>query len=359
MSTPSTTSKTQARPSSSEAPSICSKTMQSKIATPIPGPPEPIPSSYQPKCAIKKLPADSTLEDILTVIEQDGGVILTDLVSAEQLAAIDADVEAEKEWTPTTENSALSIIPKETLVVPGLVGKSDTIAELCEHPVLEQLRKHILEYRFSVIREDFVEENIIDPLLSISSTLYIGYGAPRQRLHRDDNVHGIKHDMPFQLNQQSQFACLVAGSRTTRENGATMFVPGSHKWDDSRRPRLDEVCFAEMEPGSALIFLASCYHGGGTNQVPGEVRKIHGLFFCRGNLRTEENQFLAIPRSKVLKMSPKMLSLLGYKKPTTVLGIVENHDPSLDLEAVFNLESKRNISKRDSGFHSAERIVVS
>lgn len=90
-----------------------------------------------------------------------------------------------------------------------------------------------------------------------------------------------------------------------------------------------------MEPGSALIFLASCYHGGGHNSIPGEVRKVHGLFFIRGNLRTEENQFLAIPRSKVLNMSDEMLSLLGYKKPDTVLGIVENDDPWKDLKGVL------------------------
>jgi ectoine hydroxylase-related dioxygenase (phytanoyl-CoA dioxygenase family) len=90
-----------------------------------------------------------------------------------------------------------------------------------------------------------------------------------------------------------------------------------------------------MKPGSALIFLASCYHGGGHNSTSSEVRKVHGLFFIRGTLRTEENQFLAVPRSKTLTMSDKMLSLLGYKKPTTVLGIVENEDPSLNLRCVL------------------------
>lgn len=113
-----------------------------------------------------------------------------------------------------------------------------------------------------------------------------------------------------------------------------------------------------MDPGSALIFLASCYHGGGTNQVPREVRKLHGLFFVRGNLRTEENQFLAVPRSKVLSMSSKMLSLLGYKKPSTVLGIVENKDPALDLPAVFGMDEKSSTSKRDSGFYVAESPPV-
>ena len=90
-----------------------------------------------------------------------------------------------------------------------------------------------------------------------------------------------------------------------------------------------------MEPGSALIFLASCYHGGGHNTTSDEVRRVHGLFFCRGNMRTEENQFLAIPRSTVLEMDPKLLSLLGYKTPSVPLGLYENDDPSRDLASVL------------------------
>jgi len=90
-----------------------------------------------------------------------------------------------------------------------------------------------------------------------------------------------------------------------------------------------------MSAGSALIFFASNYHGGGHNSVPGFVRTMHSLFFIRGNLRTEENQFLAIPRSKVQKMSPKMLELLGYKKPTIPLGTVEGISPHEDLKGIW------------------------
>ena len=91
----------------------------------------------------------------------------------------------------------------------------------------------------------------------------------------------------------------------------------------------------EMAPGSALIFLASTFHGGGHNATPDFVRNMYSLFFVRGNLRTEENQFLAIPHSKVKKMSPKMLELLGYVKPTTAIGVVDNASPHADLDGVF------------------------
>jgi hypothetical protein len=209
-----------------------------------PEPPRPIKSSYTPRASIKRIPARAPVEEILEVLENDGGVILSNLVSVEQLSAIEEEIEVHQKSAPTTENSALHIIPKQTLVIPGLVGKSQTVAKLCELPVLEQLRTHILQDKFTIIREGNVEENCIDPLLSISITLNVGYGAPRQILHRDDNVHGIKHATKFELNKASQFACLIAATKTTRENGATMFIPGSHKWDDERRPLLEEVCFA-------------------------------------------------------------------------------------------------------------------
>lgn len=90
-----------------------------------------------------------------------------------------------------------------------------------------------------------------------------------------------------------------------------------------------------MEAGSALIFMGSAFHGGGHNSLPDVTRVVHGLFFIRGILRQEENQFLAIPHSKVLQMSPAMQSLLGYKKPEAALGLVDNNDPCTNLASVL------------------------
>lgn len=90
-----------------------------------------------------------------------------------------------------------------------------------------------------------------------------------------------------------------------------------------------------MDPGSALIFMGSAFHGGGHNSVPNTSRIVHGLFFVRGIFRQEENQFLAVHHKKVLQMTPTMQSLLGYKKPDSSLGLVENKDPCTDLAGMF------------------------
>ncbi|KNG91251.1 phytanoyl-CoA dioxygenase [Aspergillus nomiae NRRL 13137] len=306
--------------------------------------PAPIDPSYQPTASVEKIPATTPIEYILAILERDGGVILTDIVSKDDLSAIEQELQPwngkhRRHLDPTVDGDAFTTIPPQTTLVPGLVGKSKTVAQICEYPVLEELRQRILRDDFVLYREGNAEPNTLDPLLSLSVSMNIGYGAPRQLLHRDDNVHNIRHTrnpfVPWSFKQVSQFGCLIAGCEVTRENGGTMFVPGSHKWDDDRWARADEVCFAEMSPGSALIFLASAFHGGGHNSVPDSVRTMHSLFFIRGHLRTEENQFLAIPRSKVREMSPKMLELLGYKKPTTALGIVDNMSPDEDVDGIW------------------------
>ncbi|KAL3426054.1 hypothetical protein PVAG01_02845 [Phlyctema vagabunda] len=298
--------------------------MQVKIPTPA----QPLDSDYVPKASITKLPATAAIDEILQVLDRDGGLILTDFVTTSQLDSI--NMETKKHYEGQQKHT-VAIVPQETVLLGGLVGKSPTVTKICESDLLTQLREKILVENFEVAQEDWRREFRVDPLLSISLTFNIGHGAPRQRLHRDDQIWGTTHDGNFILEKERQFACLIAGVDCERANGATMFVPGSHRWADGREPKLDEICFAEMTKGSALIFLASAYHGGGHNSVVGSTRTVHGLFFCRGFLRTEENQFLAIPRSVALGMSNEMLTLLGYKKPESTLGIVENQDPNTDL----------------------------
>ncbi|KAL8727342.1 MAG: hypothetical protein Q9166_006110 [cf. Caloplaca sp. 2 TL-2023] len=301
--------------------------------------PEPFPPNYKPSTRIAELSASAPIEEILSVIDRDGGVILNNLVSFEELKSIEKELERYvKRDRDEDEGFFKGLVPQETLLIGGLVGKSDTLAKICEHPVLEELRREILTDHGTRRIEKYDLPYHIDPLLSVSLSFRIRYGAARQRLHRDDGTHLIEHESkPYQLINSAQLGCLIAGVETTQANGATMFIPGSHRWDDQREPRLDEVTFAEMKPGAALIFLASCWHGAGHNSVPGFTRVVHGLFFVRGTMRTQENQFLAIPRSKALTMSPKMLKLLGYKQPAAALGMVENVDPMSDLAGFLKM----------------------
>jgi ectoine hydroxylase-related dioxygenase (phytanoyl-CoA dioxygenase family) len=59
--------------------------------------------------------------------------------------------------------------------------------------------------------------------------------------------------------------CVTAITKTTKANGATVVIPGSHKWGDDRCPSDHEAVAAELDPGDSLIFLGTTYHAGGAN----------------------------------------------------------------------------------------------
>ncbi|QDS70259.1 hypothetical protein FKW77_007580 [Venturia effusa] len=160
----------------------------------------------------------------------------------------------------------------------------------------------------------------IPPRLSLSVCFDMrpGPGAKRQPLHRDEDVWGTKHDRPFRKEDVRQLGVLIAGTRSVRENGATLVIPGSHLWDDERVPREEEAAYAEMEPGSALLFLSGTRHAGGKNGIrdprdPLARRVLFSYFFAKGYLRQEENMLLSIPREVVLGMDVEMQRLIGYE----------------------------------------------
>jgi hypothetical protein len=157
--------------------------MSQKMARITPTYPDRISPSYTPKTSITKLPADTPLEYILAIISRDGGIILENLVSPTELSAINSEVQPwsqqARHSTSASKTDAFTIMPFQTTIIPGLVGKSPTAASICELPILESLRQSILVDKFNVHREDFHEPNTIDPLLSLSMCMNIGYGALR------------------------------------------------------------------------------------------------------------------------------------------------------------------------------------
>jgi len=107
-------------------------------------------------------------------------------------------------------------------------------------------------------------------LLTASQAICIHPGEAAQAMHYDDSFYPIPRPRPA-----ISLSIVVAVDAFTAENGATVIVPGSHRWSDAqvaearsgkptslikdRRP-------VEMPAGAALIFLGTLVHGGGANR---------------------------------------------------------------------------------------------
>lgn len=88
------------------------------------------------------------------------------------------------------------------------------------------------------------------------------------------------------VGRDSGIAMFLAGTRTTKENGATRFVPGSHLQGSAEGPgNEDEAVYAEMEKGDCLVMFTSLYHAGSPNLTEDEERLVYTNFSIRGTLR--------------------------------------------------------------------------
>jgi len=154
-------------------------------------------------------------------------------------------------------------------------------------------------------------------MLASTAALRLVPGAKPQQLHRDQIAYLVRHNPAYPL-YTPMVGCLIAGSKCTRRNGATAVIPGSHVWDDSRAPKVEECTYAEMEPGSALFTLGSTYHGAGENKCELEeedsLRTIFAVFGQRDYYRQDQEEVLSTPIEIVRQLPEDILKLCGFCK---------------------------------------------
>lgn len=240
--------------------------------------------------------------ELLTALAEYGAVIVEDFLSPEVLATLNTEVdslvaaEGDKERRFVNPQIAEFFGDKVTHL-SGIAGKSPGFV------------KHVLLHScYQSVCEHILKPNCSDYQLNIAHLMEREPGSEAQILHRDAWVW--KRLPP--MNGEVQLASLVALSDFTADNGATLVVPGSHRWSDERYPDVSEAVPASMKAGSAVIYLGSTFHAGGTNSTQDSVRRGLHVSYCLGWLRTEENQALATPLDVVRKMPIRAQQLLGF-----------------------------------------------
>lgn len=229
----------------------------------------------------------SNSDNVVQSLISSGGVVIRGLLSESTLAVIEKDVrpylEADKPWQG-------NLFPPETRRVYGLAGKS---REFMHHIVANSLYQSVcdklLTSRFISYLGRKLEISTSKPQLNNTIVFSIGPGARNQELHRDDMIHHnyltAISPSEYKVGRDTGIGLFVAGKKSTKANGATRFIPGSHLWDSLEPPDEDLVFYAELDPGDAFIMLSSCFHGGSANKTHNEERLLYSCFMTKGFLR--------------------------------------------------------------------------
>ena len=269
---------------------------------------------------VKHVSVDTPVENILSILDQDAGVVIDNFLSSDDLDLIKEDL---KPYLNVTNNGQDNFTGFETKRVGGLLARSKTCQELALNPLINEMA------------ESFLSPHCQNYQLHFSSAIQIGPGESSQILHRDRGVWGGY--VPRKV--ETQFSTVWAINDFNEENGATQVVPGSHKWDKNREQLPDEIAFAEMKAGSVFIYTGSVLHGGGTNTTD-ESRLGVFLHYAPSWLRQQENQYLSYPPEVAKDFSPELRSLIGYSKGGYVLGFFT--DPN-DKEGKFESVSPEKL----------------
>ena len=250
---------------------------------------------------LRRLAADKPVADLFAALEDDGAVVIEGLLDPGLLRRVNAEVSdavtAADPAMPHLNPAIAGFFGTRTRHVAGLASKSRAFAtEVMCHPTLLALCDAVLlpacaEY-----------------VLNLGHIIDRGPGSEQQLIHRDELtwVH-VPRPAP-----QLQLASMIALSEFTAENGATLLVPGSHRWPWDRQPRPEEFVQAVMTAGSAVVYLGSVLHGAATNRSADVWRRGLHLSYVVGWLRTEENNVLATPPAIARTLPERAQRLLGY-----------------------------------------------
>ncbi len=178
----------------------------------------------------------------------------------------------------------------------GLPGLSSHCPEIISHPYLLKLAYHMLG----------AGKSCRDIRVSTMELMVLGQGEVQQSFHRDFDswpyTEGSRHHL-------SLISANIALCDFTENNGATIVVPGSHRWPKDREPKPFETCRAIMNKGSALIYSGDVLHGGGSNHEP-EIRTGFYVGYIPSWLSNLENHAVSNPPETIEALDDKTRSLL-------------------------------------------------
>ncbi len=250
---------------------------------------------------VQELKNTAATAEVVEVLQQDGCVVVRNLVAESLMEAIYDELKTFIEATKFGRDDFAGFRTQRT---GSLVARSQSFHQLAMHPLVLDTAAKVLGPHCQKFQLHLTQVIKIDP------------DEPAQMIHRDQLIYSPFH---FPEGIECELHTMWALTDFTEENGATRVIPGSHKWEDGLSPSHEETAAAEMPKGSVMLFTGSLYHSGGTNRS-NEPRMGIEVGYNFGWLRQEENQYLAVPPDIARRLPEELQSLIGYSMGGYALG---------------------------------------
>lgn len=254
--------------------------------------------------------AEARLAGSVAELAREGYAIITDAVPEALVRQLDDTLRADFDKTPFCEGGFYG---SRTKRFGRLLARSAFAEPFVRHPLILAMAEELLGPWCDTLQ------------LNLTQAIALHPGALPQLPHRDQDMwRGAIGETEYLINVMWPFTDYRA------DNGATLVWPRSHG-AAALAPEPDgDPIVAEMQPGSALVFLGSTLHGAGGNDS-GDIRRGMIVSYCLGWLKPYENQWLAYPPEIARGFDLELAALVGYRQHRPNLGNFEGQCPSILL----------------------------
>jgi ectoine hydroxylase-related dioxygenase (phytanoyl-CoA dioxygenase family) len=260
---------------------------------------------------LRQCPPAPSAQDWAEELLHAGYCIIPDAAPVSLVKALSADLDERFQKTPFCQGGFYG---RRTKRFHGLLKRSRYAAPFVANRLILDVVDQILSPHCDMWQ------------LNLTQALELHPGQRSQAPHRDQDMwRGAAGKAEYLVNVMWPFTPYTA------RNGATIVWPGSHKRLDEEMIDPAEAIAAEIEPGSALLFLGSTLHGAGAN-VSSAARRGMIVSYCLGWLKPYENQWLTYPPAIARTFPPELAALVGYREHRPNLGNYDGQCPSILLK---------------------------
>lgn len=254
---------------------------------------------------LRRVPNSTSAKDILKIVNEDGGVIIQNFLTPDQIQRFNTEVQ------PHLDKKAAGSTHTDEFIADFHGNQTKRLTNLVTHS--ETFRNEILDHDLAHdLAEEVFRKESGSYWMTTAQVIEIGPGNKPQILHRD-----LENNPPFvpmgPKGPEALVNFLVAFTNFTEQNGATRVIPGSNHWPDFVDRGSPEMTIpAEMSAGDALFISGKTVHGGGSNQSD-MYRRAVAFTFQAGYLTPEEAYPFLVDMKVAKTMSKRAQQMIGFR----------------------------------------------
>lgn len=274
--------------------------------------------------------------EVVKELKENGCVVIESMLSPLQISHLNRDFDAAIADIPAGRPANANTPPLADGADTGVFGRNTKR--------LGSLVNSSAAFREEVIDDDSLHDlsaeifkDTGDYWLSTAQMIEIGPGSKAQPLHADASGWWPFWSMGDKWTPEFAVNFLIATTDTTKMNGATGVVRGSHKikyqevMDDASfefwKFGDEEVEQIELKAGDCLLLGGRIVHRGEENKTVDEYRRLLSCTIISSALTPEEAHPLLLREEVAKHLSERAKKFMGFRELTTAIGpdVWQNH----------------------------------